>query len=465
MSESEKKFKTGMYDITQIAPHQKNLRHKPVAKDLDAMRELLSNEKKHKVYELARDIVELGELDPTSRLIITPDPSNDGHFIALEGNRRITALKVLHNPQIAEGLPVFRDFKSLSKQFSKAPIMQVECVELSPEEAKPWIRRKHYKGMGGRGPIDWDAIQRARSDAMEDGRYTEWLSAINLLDKEKYDTGNILSGIDEKSTTVDRVFGSKYMREILGVSFSRDGTVTFDNGDTQAGCRLLYLMFEEMIKPDFVVSVVDTAAQQKKFIESFTEYAVKEAPSRTKGRGSDDTGKTGGGDDPSKKEKKASTPTKKVRKKLAAKGLNIGHEHLNNLYVELTKLPVSTYEHCAAAMLRVFLEKATMVFLLEKNIPHPDKSKKRTWRDTDVLLRTKVKAVLGVLDPAGKDKDLQYARDIANGNQDKVHSLNILNDYIHSAGVVIVPSELLKTWDRLHPYFNEMFAVLSEDGD
>lgn len=472
MAEKEKSQVSDWYDVIKIAPHKENFRHKPVAADNLAIRELLADEKKHGVLELAKDIVELNSLDPSSKLIICPDPDNLGHFITLEGNRRISALKTLTNPQLADGLPVANQFKKLSARFLKYPITEVECVELSPEEAKPWIKRKHYKGQGGKGVKEWDPMQRARSDANDNGIYAPWLAATNLLQENGYETDYLLGGINEKSTTVDRVFSAKHMQGLLGVSFSKNGTITFENDNIKQGCELILAMLNEMIKPEFKVTLVETVDDVKSYLGRFLNLSVKKPANDEAGEGSiseaggktdvepSDTGTDGAGSSSKKKSQSQAAP--KPRQKLAKKGLIIPHDHLNNFYKELKKLPVNAYKYSAAAMLRVFLEKATMVFLEEMKIPHPDITGKTKWSNFGVNLRDKVKAALDHIDKDKKNKDLKHARDIANANNDKLHSLDILHEYIHDHKSMPASSDLITVWDRLHPYYEAIFEALNE---
>jgi hypothetical protein len=471
MTKKAKRPISDWYSVIKIAPHKENARHKPVAADNHAIRELLSDEQKHGVLELAQDIVELNSLDPSSKLIICPDPENQGHFIVLEGNRRITALKTLTNPQLANGLPVANQFKKLSARFLKDPITEVECVELSPQDAKVWIKRKHYKGQGGKGVKAWDPMQRARSDANDNGIYAPWLAATDLLEENEYETSYLLEGIDAKSSTVDRVFSSKHMQELLGTTFSKNGEITFENGDTKQGCELILAMLEEMIKPEFKVTLVEKAGDIEVYLERFLDLSVKKSANDNREikdddfksgakQGSTSSDKNSDSTDPSPKKK--TSPAAKQRQKLAQKGLSIPHSHLSYFYDELTKLPVRSYKHCAAAMLRIFLEKATMVFLEEMKIPHPDQTGKTQWTNHDVTLRAKVKAALNYVDKNKKNPSLKYARDIANANEGKLHSLDILHEYIHDHESMPAQSELITIWDRLHPYYMAIFEALNE---
>ena len=51
-------------DIASISLDVKNFRHGEVKTESDAIDVLLSNEKLHRILELAQDIIEQGELDP-----------------------------------------------------------------------------------------------------------------------------------------------------------------------------------------------------------------------------------------------------------------------------------------------------------------------------------------------------------------------------------------------------------------
>lgn len=100
-------------DIAAISLDVENFRHGNVSSQHDAISKLLSDESTHGVADLAEDIVERKGLDPSSLLIVTGDAANPGQYIALEGNRRMTALKTLTNPSLAANLPTYERLKNL----------------------------------------------------------------------------------------------------------------------------------------------------------------------------------------------------------------------------------------------------------------------------------------------------------------------------------------------------------------
>lgn len=88
--------------IGQLCIAPDNPRHEEVDGEMEAIRELCRTEN---IEVLARDI-QLHGLSPAERLIVMAvdedrdDPEREQYFVA-EGNRRVCALKLLHDPELA----------------------------------------------------------------------------------------------------------------------------------------------------------------------------------------------------------------------------------------------------------------------------------------------------------------------------------------------------------------------------
>jgi hypothetical protein len=149
-----------------------------------------------------------------------------------------------------------------------------------------------------------------------------------------------------------------------------------------------------------------------------------------------------------------------TRKMLAAAGLRISNQPLNKFYSELRKLNVENNPHVAAAIIRVFVEKSSGVFLESMNVPTLNTQPGSTWHEYGVKLKDKVGAVLKIIDPSGKSAKLSHARDVANGNRDKTHTVDHLNQAIHSHHALPAHTEIITIWDRFHPYLSELFEML-----
>lgn len=472
-------------DIVKIGLDINNFRHKSVQTEREAMHVLLSDERNHKVAELAEDIINMKGLDPSSHLIVTQHPTAAGEYIALEGNRRITALKTLINPEIAKDLPTYQTFKRLSGPFLALNLKQVECTELDRETAFEWIKRKHYKGMGGKGVLEWGAMATARSDASE-GRFAKWMTALNYLEANGVNTDSITAAIANKTTTVERVLGSSHFGKVLGIAFDKDGNLIPENGDTGAATQLVKTLMEDMSRKSFVETEVTNGDLQLIYINRFEHLNVRKvhpatsssagtssassASSSASNAGGTAASSGGGGSGssatgPAQAQNVTQPSTRsrpvKQRKFLAKNGLRIKNDGLNKLYAELRKLNVESNPHIGSSMQRIFLEKATMVFLESMTVacPHPN-----GWHDSNNKLRTKVAHVLNVVDPAKNDKNLDYARDIANATQDKTHTLDHLNEAIHNHKSIPSPLEIITAWDRLHGYYLKLFEHLETNG-
>ena len=87
----------------------------------------LARDQQRKLQKLAKDIVDFG-LNPLELPVVAA--TEDGRYIVLEGNRRLTALKALENPDsIADAVDsgVLKEIRKLSKRYHETPIDYVEC--------------------------------------------------------------------------------------------------------------------------------------------------------------------------------------------------------------------------------------------------------------------------------------------------------------------------------------------------
>lgn len=471
-------------DVAAISLDVRNFRHADVETERDAIRYLLTDERTHKVAELAQDIVAQGELDPSSLLIVTEDSDRPGGYIALEGNRRITAIKTLMTPDLAIGAPGHSIFKALHQTFLSINLTSVECVVLDRNRAATWIKRKHYKGMGGAGVVPWNAVATARSDASE-GRFTRWMTALAYLEEHGVDAEEIRDSIASKTTTVERVLTSTHM-STLGLSFGKEGKLAPENGDAAAAVVLLQALMEDMSDRSFVETRVSSAKQQQAYIEQFAGMSVKKPSVGGTSSGAPRNARSGQKESWSSESRRepaegatgqerpdaglprgsssaARSKPVTLRKKLAKNGLRISNQPLNKFYSELRALDVEKHPHLASAIIRVFIEKSSTHFLEELKVPTLNASPGASWQDYGVKLKDKVGAVLKKVDAASANTQLNAARDIANGNRDKLHTADRLNEAIHSHHALPSHTEIITIWDRLHPYLVALFEAIEQE--
>jgi hypothetical protein len=109
-------------------------------------------------------------LDPGDSLYVIESEGGDD-FIVLEGNRRLSALMVLINPDILRGTEVPDTIKNslvrAAAGFDRTKIEPIQCVKFEQrDDANAWIYRRHTGTADGEGRIQWGPldIQRFSGD-------------------------------------------------------------------------------------------------------------------------------------------------------------------------------------------------------------------------------------------------------------------------------------------------------------
>lgn len=403
------------------------------------------------LINLAEDIVERG-LSPTERFIVMPDSDESGSFIVLEGNRRLTILKILETPKLASGTEAEAEFSRLSKRYLQGgTIQKLECVIFPDKEtALPWIERKHTT-LEGRGLSAWGAPAKARAEAFR-GKVRPSKAVLDFLREKDLIPNSLEENLRRRTTNIDRVFQMPYVKEALGINIAKDGAVTFDNGKDGAGGRLMLKMVKQLADKDFNVNNIRSAKQREKFIDGFSSEAVTR----------DEVGSTGTSKGSSTRKRRSTLERKSLALKGNAYSLNIREPRLNSLYIEALNLKTERLPNCGAILTRVFLELGTEHYLTKSKVPLPDsytKKGKTKWSDIGIRLKDKIQIALNTMDPSKNERELTYARR-GLSDDDYIHSVTTLHQYIHNLNMDASPSEVKRAWERWQPYFARIFAIV-----
>lgn len=202
--------------VSSILLDQNNPRFPSVTNQREALHAML-NEQGDKIYNLACDIAQHG-LDPSKRLIIFQERSK---YIDGDGNRRITALKILETSDLIKNHKSYAKFKKLSKGIKGKKIDEVECVVFqSRYSIRHWLEINHSGELDGRGQIPWSSEQKQRfKGAKTIGLLAkEKLLAKKLIAEDQFDSVNV--------TTLTRLLNSKPGRVALSIK-KRNGNIIF----------------------------------------------------------------------------------------------------------------------------------------------------------------------------------------------------------------------------------------------
>jgi hypothetical protein len=128
-------------DLMNLFINIENPRFEMVGNQRDAINIMLEDQR-DKLIKLAEDIVDNG-LNPSELIIVTPHETDDSRFVVMEGNRRITALKLLSTPELIpeKYKSMLKRFKQLRDSFLRHPIEKVPSVIFdNVEQAYRWIK-------------------------------------------------------------------------------------------------------------------------------------------------------------------------------------------------------------------------------------------------------------------------------------------------------------------------------------
>lgn len=202
-----------------------------------------------KIVNLASDIYQNG-LNPSSRLIIFKEGSR---YIDGDGNRRLTALKILETPSLADSNPRIRKKIDLILKMNGRSPSEIGCIVFSNRKvANHWISINHGGEQDGRGQINWNPEQKDRFE----GKASVGLEALDCLVHKKMITQNDKDRINK--STLDRLLSYKEVKSQL--SISKNGDI-FSFGDMDKLQKVVLGLRDKK------VDVVYTATKGKVFVK------------------------------------------------------------------------------------------------------------------------------------------------------------------------------------------------------
>lgn len=209
--------------INDILVNPENPRHNPVL-DLGenfVMKQLITNKREaNAMYKLMTDIFKDGWY-PSSIITVTYDVNKD-KYIAWDGNRRVTALKILQKPQLADTFEAFsynqkRGIYNISKAIKDKSFFEVFCY-VSPtfEDCAGYIRSIHTNDSGA---LRWDAASIKR--------FEERLGIKNIFTQLQGYCTKAFNAVNRNFpvSKFEKIVNSKIGKEYLQIEFI-DNTLT-----------------------------------------------------------------------------------------------------------------------------------------------------------------------------------------------------------------------------------------------
>ncbi|MBS4062621.1 MAG: hypothetical protein KG029_19655 [Bacteroidetes bacterium] len=424
----------------------------------DAIRAMVSAQTE-KIMSLAQHIVENG-INPASLPIVMPS-GNDGMFDVLDGNRRVTAIKLLESPLVAEGIlntNSLEKLKALSTKFAKNPITELNCIVVADrDEADTWIQLIHRGQNDGAGLVQWDGQVSARYDARKTGNKSIALQILDFVKENAQLTQDTKNQIDKGKfpiTNLERLLNTPYVRKKLGVE-NQNGTAVITHPPDEV-LKGLSRVVDDLGTRRVTVSNIKKQDQRIDYINGFDKNELPEPTKELETAQSLES-------TPNASQVNANTQkVKGVAKnrltlipkdcKLVITGQH--HHRIGKIYLELKKLIVDDYPNASAVMMRVFIELSMDYYLTEK-IQWPE------LQIQNSSLAQKLTGVSNYFESTGimSQEQLAPIRKAAGGQTILAASTKNLNAFVHNRFYSPIPSELKIAWDDIQLFIEKTWST------
>jgi hypothetical protein len=444
-----------------------------------------------RIVSLARDIIENG-LDPSENIIV--HKGSDGKSVVMEGNRRLTTLKLLNQPDL---IPANNTTNKIKKILQTNPDIpdSLSCVVFGDEsEFEHWINLKHTGANNGAGRVNWTGQEVDRHKAKH-GNTSYGNQLLTFINKEAAIPDSIKTNTQKLYiTNINRLLDDPSVRELLSLSAVSGELYCYQSKESFISDmnKVLTCMLEvdEKGKVQFTVNRIKAKRDRAVFLSQLdiagpsarldkpwkvTEPnpfktakgviaqaggVTVEEPKTTES--SEASPKDGGANDSKKTETKYDgdsnqvEPSKdKVKKSANAYPnrnmlipanvvLTILDKKCNGVFKELkNKLKYDEQPHSIAVMFRVFLELSLINYLTQKGI---------TLDGRKSGLHDKVVAVSNALKGEGKISGAQCtAIQVTSSNISK--GSGELQNYLHNSHLFPDKVSINTNWDNLESLF------------
>ncbi len=429
------------------------------------------DKKNFKILDFIEELIKDFDLPQLEKLVVF---RFKGRNIVLEGNRRLTAYKLLINGyNFPDG-----DFQSrlntIAESFKINSEFKLEClVTDSKDEGLRFIDRKH---LNRNNEVAWGDNERAhhrlrRGLASKSELFkTEITKIIKGLDIEDESKETVLG--KGFVTTFWRILESSFAASLFGFSLDEEGSLNIDNDEFEEKLKIIIrdvIQKEDSLGNKINSRTMNTDEQKRVYLDKVLSYEksqkgeqndyiaesderqplFKEEVSSSKQKFSqvkisDEIESVG--------EKKRTNPKSYSRKFLIPKtcSLVINEKKINNIFKELKHdLPldetINSVPNAVGVLFRVFLE-VSLDFYAEK--------RGHSFSNNDNI-KNKIPVVLNFLRKEGiSEKEFHFIKQVQSSNKSQnILSIDKFHEYVHSYKIQPSASDLKIKWDNLQSFF------------
>ncbi|AYQ56055.1 hypothetical protein MS2017_0306 [Bathymodiolus thermophilus thioautotrophic gill symbiont] len=415
-----------------------------------------------KIENLAKEIVKDFDLPQLEKLITY---NADEQLIVLEGNRRLTVYKLLHNPELAPSNTLKNKFQKLKKEINISDNFLFDClITENKTEGFRFIERKH---VNGNNEVNWGEQERTHYNVRRG----------NATKKEEFKVAiaKIIKDLDIPEGLKDQVLGHGYVTNFWrildsSVAWKEYGFNLKDDGeleitDSNFKDKLKVIILNVLKKEDFSGNKIDsrslnTNKEKEEYLKSIQNNDSKKVDKEIQKNTTHNLFGEKSTDIFPKKKKTKINPKSTSRNYLIPKTcrLNINEKKINNIYRELRDNLLiddtnSSVPNAIGVLFRVFLEINIDYFW--------EKRKGETFSD-NTKLAGKITNISQYMEQEGlsTSRQLKNIRTVAT---DKNNLLSIQNfhGYVHCYKTQPTLNDLKLKWDNLEEFFEILWSSLT----
>lgn len=415
--------------VGQLLLDVENPRHERVATQREAIQAVIA-EQGSKLLVLARHIADTG-LNPMDRALVIKTGRN---FTVLEGNRRLTAIRILLEPDLADGTELEAAVKKLAAG-AKVPDDVACAVMESREAARPWLVLRHTGERDGAGVVPWNALASGRFDTKPGSQTAKAISFLDAIksaypddDELEDDIGSIEA---KRLTTLGRLVSDPDFRTLLGIQ-DNGGSLLFHYPPHALRATLAKLLKD--VATHLSVTQIKTKAQRSTYLASLP------APPTAKRSTTAQSLRPPPGSRP-----RVSAPRRQTKPASPFKTLDLAKldPRLQDILRELQAFDLERFPNAAAIMTRVLVELAVDQFIAGKSLSAQGK------------LKTRIKTCLHAVDSTGKALPYQGVRaGLSDGTS--MFAIDTLHGFVHNPHLHPTPTDIRNIVTNFTPFLQAM---------
>ncbi|WP_143661195.1 hypothetical protein [Streptomyces sp. ms115] len=445
------------FAVTDLSLDRQNPRHDvstPTTRE--AIAALLEADPE-KWVNLAQDIAAVG-LNPTELTIVVEE---EGDMVVIEGNRRVSALKALLEPDLVDHPGIRQQIGIIARRHRSTIPRTVRCV-VSPsrEAARHWIVLRHTGENQGVGVVRWNHEQVTRY-AKKKNPSERALRFIHQVAAWYADDRDLLENVEKvrtsRLTTLARVLSDPKIRHSLGIEFTQDGILADYTPEAMHGS--IRKIFSDLAS-HLSVSLIKSKEQRREYIGTLQDHLpqnsdrlaqprlVKSTEEKKPALQTSATPSASAQEiQPKNPATKRPSEDKRVFQNVILRNVSSRTSKVLN---EAKKVTIAESPNVAAIMIRAVID-----------ITVSEAAERQGWRRRQDKLRDRIRVALSHIDPENQDRDLDEARRMS--QNDGALSVKNLHAFMHQWAVEPMIIDVTRLSSVYTPMLVKIDAYLGEN--